>query len=37
VQVGRFLRPEMRAAFAQELRRAIRGVAAPQNTQRDTN
>lgn len=36
VQVGRFLRPEMRAAFAQELRRAIRGAAA-QNTQRDTN
>jgi uncharacterized membrane protein len=37
VQVGRFLRPEMRAAFAQELRRALRGSSAPQNTQRDSN
>jgi uncharacterized membrane protein len=37
VRVGRFLRPEMRAAFAQELRRALRAAPAAQNTQRDTN
>ena len=37
VRVGRFLRPEMRAAFAQELRRAMRAAPAAQYTQRDTN
>ncbi len=31
VQVGRFLRPEVRAAFAQELRRAVRRAAAAEH------
>jgi uncharacterized membrane protein len=30
VRVGRFLRPEMRGAFAQELRRALRGACRPE-------
>jgi uncharacterized membrane protein len=30
IRVGRFLRPEVRGAFAQELRRALRRAAAPE-------
>lgn len=30
IRVGRFLRPEVRAAFAQELRRALRRAGAPE-------
>lgn len=36
MRVGRFLRPEVRGAFAQELRRALRRVPA-QDLQRDSN
>ena len=32
VRVGRFLRPEMRAAFANELRRALRRAGSPEHT-----
>lgn len=32
VRVGRFMRPEMRAAFAQELRRALRSAGSPEHT-----
>jgi uncharacterized membrane protein len=32
VRVGRFLRPEMRTAFAKELRRALRSVGSPEHT-----
>jgi uncharacterized membrane protein len=32
VRVGRFLRPELRAAFAQELRRALRSAGSPEHT-----
>jgi uncharacterized membrane protein len=37
VRVGRFLRPELRAAFARELRHALRRTAAPADTPFDPN
>ncbi|MBA4178061.1 MAG: hypothetical protein C0505_16110 [Leptothrix sp. (in: Bacteria)] len=37
VRVGRFLRPELRGAFARELRLAVRRVPAPSGTEIDTN
>jgi uncharacterized membrane protein len=37
VRVGRFLRPELRAAFAGELRRALRRASTPEHETRDSN
>ncbi|MDO9073947.1 MAG: DUF2244 domain-containing protein [Rubrivivax sp.] len=37
VRVGRFLRPELRGAFARELRHALRCAQAPAGTQTDPN
>ena len=37
VRVGRFLRPELRGAFARELRHAVRRVPAPAGTEIDSN
>jgi len=37
VRVGRFLRPELRGAFARELRLALRRPALPDGTENDTN
>lgn len=37
VRVGRFLRPELRAAFANELRAAVRRAGLPQNIHPDAN
>lgn len=37
VRVGRFLRPELRAAFARELRHALRRAPAPADTPIDPN
>ena len=37
VRVGRFLRPELRGAFAQELRRSLRQLPAGPDTENDSN
>lgn len=37
VRVGRFLRPELRSAFAQELRRTLRQLPAGPDTENDLN